>query len=71
MMCGHSPCDKPGCTHGEAHRAACEARTVMRWPKHERQGFYGMVRRNRGEAAARELLANVSDEWKRQGAIKR
>ena len=29
-MCGHHPCDKPNCTHGEAHRAACEARTVIR-----------------------------------------
>jgi hypothetical protein len=70
-MCGADPCEKPDCTHGEQHRAACEARTVMRWPKHERLSFYGMVRRNRGESAARELLANVSAEWKRQGAIKR
>jgi hypothetical protein len=43
----------------------------MRWPKHERLSFYGMVRRNRGEQAMRDLVANVSAEWKRQGAIKR
>lgn len=69
-MCGCHPCEKPVCTHSEAHRAACEARAVMRWPKPERLSFYSMVRRNRGEQAARELLANVSAEWKRQGAMR-
>jgi len=64
-MCGALPCDKPDCTHSEAHRAACEARTVMRWPRSRRQDFYALVKKVRGEQAARELSQNVSDEYRR------
>lgn len=64
-MCGHSPCDKPGCTHGEVHRAACEARTVMRWPRAQRQDYYDRVKKARGEQAERELSKNVSAEYGR------
>lgn len=64
-MCGHHPCDKPDCTHGEAHRAACEARTVMRWPRGSRQEFYGLVKRLRGETAAKALAADVSAEYRK------
>ena len=64
-MCGHHPCDKPSCTHGEAHRAACEARTVMRWPRGSRQYFYGLVKRLRGETAAKALAADVSAEYRK------
>lgn len=64
-MCGPRPCPSPACTWSEAHRAACEARTVMRWDKERRDGYYAMVRRNRGDVAARALVMNVNLEWKR------
>lgn len=68
MMCGHHPCDKPDCTHSEQHRAECEARTVMRWHRAARQDYYARVGRARGEKAARELAAAVSEQWKKTGA---
>lgn len=64
-MCGALPCDKTDCTHGEAHRAACEARHVMRWPKERRKSFYAMVKKARGDKAAEKLVADVSDEWRK------
>ena len=67
-MCGYLPCDKPDCTHGEAHRAACEARTVMRWHRAARQDYYARVSLARGEKAALELAAAVSEQWKKTGA---
>ena len=70
-MCGHHPCDKQDCTHSEAHRAACEARTVMRWPRSARQDYYARVSRARGEKAAKELAAAVSEQWKIGAAIPR
>ena len=66
-MCGPKPCDKPDCTWSEAHRARCEARTVMRWPEIERKAYYGMVAEKRGRDAARQLVADVSTEWRRGG----
>ncbi len=62
-MCGPSPCPSPTCTWGESHRATTEARTVMRWPKADRDRYYAMVTRNRGGAAARALVADVRREW--------
>jgi hypothetical protein len=70
-MCGHHPCDKQDCTHSEAHRAACEARTVMRWPRSARQDYYARVSRARGEKAAKELAAAVSEQWKTGAAVPR
>lgn len=35
------------------------------WTKHERNAFYALVRKARGEAAALQLVADVSDEWKK------
>jgi hypothetical protein len=70
-MCGASPCDKPDCTHSERHRAACEARTVMRWPKGMRQEFYGLVKRKRGEEAAKALAADVSTEYRKSTEVAR
>ena len=64
-MCGNNPCDKPDCTHGEAHRAACEARTVMRWQMAQRQEYYGRVTKARGEPACRRLTADVSAEYRK------
>ena len=64
-MCGYLPCDKPDCTHGEAHRAACEARTVMRWPRAQRQEYYGRVKRARGDEACQRLTADVSAEYRK------
>jgi hypothetical protein len=52
-------------THGESHRAACEARTVMRWPAHERKDLYARVAKARGQAAAAALIADVNREWKK------
>lgn len=37
----------------------------MRWDKERRDGYYAMVRRNRGDVAARALVMNVNLEWKR------
>jgi hypothetical protein len=67
-MCGASPCDKLDCTHSEQHRAACEARTVMRWHRAARQDYYARVSLARGEKAALELAAAVSEQWKKTGA---
>ena len=68
VMCGASPCEKTDCTHSEQHRAACEARTVMRWHRAARQDYDERVRKARGEKAARELAAAVSEQWKKTGA---
>lgn len=68
LMCGRHPCEKPSCTHSEAHRSDCEARTVMQWTKQQRNAFYALVRKARGEAAARDLCAAVSEQWKKTGA---
>lgn len=64
-MCGRFPCSTSSCTHSEGHRRRCEARTVGRWPKHERNAFYALVRKARGEEAAAQLVADVSDEWRK------
>jgi len=71
MMCGHHPCDKPDCTHSERHRAACEARTVMGWPREQRKEYYGRVTRARGEAAAKALAADVSAEYRKSTEVSR
>ena len=65
-MCGPKPCDKPGCTWGEPHRAACEARRVMGWPAEERKAYYAKVRAARGQDAAAALIADVNREWARK-----
>ena len=61
MMCGRSPCDKPGCTWSEAHRAICEASTVAAWEKQRRMDYYDDVRKKRGDDAARKLAAAVNE----------
>lgn len=66
-MCGPKPCDNPDCTWSEAHRARCEARTVMMWPVQNRKAYYAKVAEKRGDAAARQLVAAVSTEWRRIG----
>lgn len=35
----------------------------MRWPKADRDRYYAMVTRNRGDAATRALVADVRREW--------
>lgn len=62
-MCGNSPCQKPGCTWGESHRGACEAREVMRWPSENRKAYYANVKSIRGNAAVAALVADVNREW--------
>ncbi len=63
-MCGRSPCQKPNCTWSEAHRAACEAREVMRWPSEQRKAHYAKVKQLRGDAALAALIADVNREWR-------
>ncbi|MCL2656834.1 MAG: hypothetical protein FWD62_05320 [Betaproteobacteria bacterium] len=50
-------------TWTEQHRAACEARTVMRWDKDRRNAYYRLVEQKRGKAAMQKLIADVKHEW--------
>lgn len=43
----------------EEWRAECEARTVLGWPREQRQAFYVSVAKKRGEEAARKLINDV------------
>ncbi len=43
----------------------------MRWPRSARQDYYARVSRARGEKAAKELAAAVSEQWKIGAAIPR
>ncbi len=36
----------------------------MRWEKERRDGYYAMVRRHRGDMAARALVADVGRAWR-------
>jgi len=38
---------------------------VGRGPNTTRNAFYALVRKARGDAAALQLVADVSDEWKK------
>lgn len=62
-MCGNSPCDKPNCTWGERHRLECEARDVMRLLRAQRARYYADVAKQRGEAAAQDLIHEVKRQW--------
>ena len=62
-MCGPSPCGLEHCTWSERYRAICEARTVMRWKKADREDFYGAVRKNRGAVAMQALVDEVKKQW--------
>ena len=68
-MCGQSPCLSPTCTWSEAHRAACEAREVMRWSGEECREYYARVRAVRGQDSAAGLIAAVNLEWEDRDAI--
>lgn len=68
-MCGNSPCQKPGCTWGESHRGACEAREVMRWPSEKRNGYYAKVKSIRGDAAVAALIADVNRELREANGV--
>jgi len=37
----------------------------MRWPVQNRKAYYAKVAEKRGDAAARQLVAAVSTEWRR------
>ena len=50
-------------TSSEQHRHETEARTVMRWPKAQREAFYKEVAAKRGEKAAQALIAEVNRQW--------
>lgn len=65
-MCGPNSCESPQCTWSEAHRAACEARTVMRWPRENRASYYAEVKKKRGEKARADLVAAVNAAWASQ-----
>lgn len=43
----------------EAHRRACEAREVLRWPLERRREYLTAVERQRGKVAADILRAEV------------
>jgi len=62
-MCGMKPCDSWLCSYGENFRRLTEARTVARWPKAEREGFYKLVSKHRGEPAARQLVEDIKAVW--------
>lgn len=65
LMCGRSPCEALDCTWSEAHRAECEARTVMRWTKKQRTDYYALVAEKRGNDAVMKLVENVKRLWKK------
>jgi hypothetical protein len=56
-------------TGTEAWRRECEARHVMRLPLDMRRDHYTGVRKVRGEAAMRELIAEVNRQWVRANPI--
>ena len=43
----------------EAHRRACEAREVLRWPLERRRAYLDAVERQRGKVAADILRAEI------------
>ena len=43
----------------EAHRRACEAREVLRWPLEQRREYLAAVERQRGKVAADILRAEI------------
>lgn len=63
-MCGPAPCAKPNCTWSASHRLQCEARLVMRWDRITRLAYYADVKRQRGEAAAQQLIEETQKQWK-------
>jgi len=47
----------------ERHRRECEARHVMKLVHLARRAHYAGVRKQRGEAALKELIAEVNRQW--------
>ena len=47
----------------ERHRRECEARHVMKLVHQARRDYYAGVRKQRGEAAMKELIAEVNRQW--------
>lgn len=56
-------------TWSEQHRRECEARYVMKLSLEQRRAYYLAIREKRGEAAARELVAEVNLQWKRANSL--
>jgi len=50
-------------TWTEAWRRECEARDVMRLLLQARKDYYAGVRKQRGEPAMQELIAEVNRQW--------
>ena len=50
-------------TWSEAWRRECEARYMMTLSLEERRAYYAGVRKQRGEAAMKELIAEVNRQW--------
>jgi hypothetical protein len=50
-------------TWTEAWRRQCEARHVMHLLHQARRDYYAGVRKQRGEAAMKELIAEVNRQW--------
>jgi hypothetical protein len=36
---------------------------VMGWPEYQRKDFYSLVKKARGEAAMRDLIEEVKNQW--------
>jgi hypothetical protein len=47
----------------ERHRRECEARHAMKLAYLDRRAYYAGVRKQRGEAAMKELIAEVNRQW--------
>lgn len=62
-MCGRKPCEREDCSWSETHRAACETQRVMAMHKLDRNAYYKLVAKHRGEKAAQELIRAVNAAW--------
>ena len=51
-------------TSSEQFRRECEARHIMMFPKDRRKAYYQGVKEKRGEAAEKELIAEVKRQYK-------
>lgn len=62
-MCGLNPCPAMLCTWGEEWRRLTEARTVMKWPKMDRETYYRLVLQKRGRPAVSQLIEDIRLIW--------
>lgn len=54
----------------EEFRKACEVRWLLTQPREKRHEYYSLVEKARGPEAAKALVADVMEEYRRrQGAL--